>query len=86
MSGGGEEGRRGGGEDKRGGKGMPKFYSVHEDMRVHCDCVCPYQASFVPRLHTPPGEKRSGEQSRISWAYSPKVVRTNEIARSVIIT
>ena len=32
------------------------------------------------------GEKRSGEQSRISWAYSPKVVMTNEIARSGIIT
>ena len=33
----------------------------------------------------PPGEKPSGEQSRISWAYYPKAVRTNEIARSVII-
>ena len=32
------------------------------------------------------GEKRSGEWSRISWAYSPKVVMTNEIARSGIIT
>ena len=28
----------------------------------------------------------SGEQSRISWVYSQKVVRTNEIARSVNIT
>jgi len=42
--------------------------------------------SLVPTLHTPPGKKRSGEQSRFSWAYSPKVVKTNEIARSVIIT
>ena len=38
----------------------------------------------TPRM--PSGEKRSGEQSWISWAYSPKVVRTNKIARSVIIT
>ena len=35
--------------------------------------------NLVPSSHTPPGEKRSGEQSRISWAYSPKVVGTNEI-------
>ena len=40
--------------------------------------------SLVPSPCAPPGEKRSGEQSQIS--YSPKVVRTNEIARSVIIT
>ena len=26
--------------------------------------------------------EQSGEQSRISWAYYPKVVRINEIARS----
>ena len=31
-------------------------------------------------------EKRSGERSLISWAYYPKVVMTNEIARLVIIT
>ena len=42
--------------------------------------------SLVPRPRVPPGEKRSGEQSRISWAYYPKRVMTNEIARSVIIT
>ena len=34
----------------------------------------------------PPGEKRSGEWSQIPWAYYPKVVMTNEIARLVIIT
>ena len=39
--------------------------------------------SFVTSPHTPPGEKRSGKQSQISWAYYPKVVRTNEIVRSV---
>ena len=43
-------------------------------------------ASLVPCLCVPPGEKRPGERSRISWAYYPKVVMTNEIARSVIIT
>ena len=42
--------------------------------------------SLVTSLCVPPGEKRSGERSRISWAYYPKAVRTNEIARSVIIT
>ena len=41
-------------------------------------CMC----SLVPQLHVPPSKKRSGERSRISWAYSPKVVKTNEIARS----
>ena len=42
--------------------------------------------SLVSSLHTPPAETRSGEQSRIPWAYSPKVVRTNESASLVIIT
>ena len=28
--------------------------------------------SLVTSPRTPPGEKRSGEQSRISWAYSSK--------------
>ena len=41
--------------------------------------------SLVPRPRAPPGKKWSGEQSQISWAYSLKVVRTNEIARLVII-
>ena len=42
--------------------------------------------SLVPYPHAPPGEKRSSEQSQISWAYYPNMVMTNEIARSVIIT
>ena len=42
--------------------------------------------SLVPSPHTPPGKKWSSEQSVISWAYSPKVVKTNEIVRSVIVT
>ena len=41
--------------------------------------------SLVPTPHAPPGEKWSGERSRISWAYSPKRWKTNEIARSLII-
>ena len=28
--------------------------------------------SLMPTPRAPPGEKRSGERSRISWAYSPK--------------
>ena len=43
-------------------------------------------SSLVPRPHAPPGEKRSGQQSQISWACYPKLVMTNEIVRSVIIT
>ena len=42
--------------------------------------------SLVTSPRAPPGEKRSGERSRISWAYSPKRWKTNEIARSLIIT
>jgi len=42
--------------------------------------------SLVPTPRAPPGEKRSGERSRISWAYSPKRWKTNEIARSLLIT
>ena len=42
--------------------------------------------SLVSSPHAPPGEKQSGERSRISLVYYPKVVKTNEIARSVIIT
>ena len=44
------------------------------------------QSSLVTSLCAPPGEKQFGELSRISWAYYPKAVSTNEIARSVIIT
>ena len=41
--------------------------------------------SLVPRPHLSRG-KRSGEPSRISWAYYRNVVRTNEIAILSIIT
>ena len=43
-------------------------------------------ASLVPTPRVSLGEKQSGEQSRFSWAYSPKWWKTNEIARSLIIT
>ena len=42
--------------------------------------------SHVPCSCRPLSEKQSGEQSQISWAYYPKVVMTNETARSVFIT
>ena len=41
------------------------------------------RASLVPYPHAPPGEKRSGEWSQISWAYYSKVVMTNELVRVV---
>ena len=44
------------------------------------------KTSLMPSPRTPPSEKWSGECSQIPWAYSSKVVRTNEVARSVIIT
>ena len=44
------------------------------------------EGSFMPTPSVLPSEKRSGEQSQISWDYYPKVIRTNEIVRSVIIT
>ena len=44
------------------------------------------RSSLVSRRRAPPSEKRSGERSRIPWAYYPKRVMTNEIARLVIIT
>ena len=42
--------------------------------------VCP---SHMFSLRAPPGGKWSGWQSQISWAYYPKLVKTNENARSV---
>ena len=48
--------------------------------------LCVEIASLMPSLHAPPGKKQSGERNQISWAYCPKVVRTNTIARSVIKT
>ena len=44
------------------------------------------KVSFVTSPRAPSGEKRSGEGRQFIWAYYPKVVKTNEIVRSVIIT
>ena len=44
-----------------------------------------YISSLVTSPHVLPSEKQSGEQSQISWAYSPKCWKTNEIVRSLII-
>ena len=38
---------------------------------------------LVPSPHVSPGEKQSGEWSQISWAYSRKVIWTNDIVRSL---
>ena len=38
----------------------------------------------MPSLRMAPGERCSGEQSQIFWAYYRKAVRTNEIMRSVL--
>jgi len=60
-------------EDSIHGHHVMSWMSYHTISLVTSPCV-------------PPGEKRSGEQSRISWAYSPKQWKTNEIVRSLIIT
>ena len=48
-------------------------------------CIQSLQSLFESCVQ-PTCASQSGEQSRISWAYYPKAVKTNEIARSVIIT
>ena len=53
--------------------------------KLHRKCTYQWKTSLVTSPRAPPSKKRSGERSRISWAYYPKAVRTNEIARSVII-
>jgi len=60
--------------------------SICENDQTLSRFSCESLASLVTSPRAPPGEKRSGERSRISWAYYSKVVRTNEIARSVNIT
>ena len=56
--------------------------SLTEQRIFHVSCLAWYPAqrksawytliSLVTSPRAPPGEKRSGERSRISWAYSPK--------------
>ena len=62
-------------------EGKPSNMNVSENGNI-----AQYALSFMHSLCIPPGKKWSGEPSRIFGTYSPKVVRTNEIARSVIIT
>ena len=52
----------------RKGSGLRDYH------RVGCNTVeFSYTgSSLVPTPRAPSGEKRSGERSRISWAYSPK--------------
>ena len=67
-------------------------YPIHCPRSLHCQVRTAVskgawtKCSLVPTPRTPSGEKRSGERSQISWAYSPKRWKTNEIARSLIIT
>ena len=61
--------------------------SVHLSYRLgycfpHVDGVQAH-LSLMPSLCVPLGKILSGERSRISWAYYPKVVRTNEIMTSL---
>ena len=58
----------------------------NENDRIWCCLSSMSCASLVPTPCAPLDEKWSGEQSRISWAYSPKRWKTNEIVRSLIIT
>ena len=62
------------------------FSGSGQTISLFCVIPPPMAFSLVPTLRAPPGEKRSGERSRIFWAYSPKRWKTNEIARSLIIT
>ena len=39
--------------------------------------------SLMSSWHAPPDEKQSDER-QFSWVYYPKLVRTNEVVRSVI--
>ena len=75
---------RGGGRERGGGS--IKDWRKEEKARERERERERESGSLVPRPRAPPGEKRSGERSQIPWAYYPKRVMTNEIARSVIIT
>ena len=44
------------------------------------------ESSLVTSPRVSPSKKLSGEQSQFSWTYYPNLVRTNEIARSLILT
>ena len=67
-------------------QGRPRGCVLVVGMRTLVEYEGTSSGSLVPRLCVPHCEKQSGELSRISWAYYPKRVMTNEIARLVIIT
>ena len=60
-------------------------FFIDENILTHVLYTSECTSSLMPSPRSPPGEKQSGEQSRISWSFPQKVVRTNEIVRSVII-
>ena len=64
----------------------PLAIPIPTQVRFLCRPLNTWPEENVPRPHAPPGEKWSGEQSQIPWAYYPNQVMTNEIARLVIIT
>ena len=62
----------------------PPFILPHQHSWWNYCLTQQWKCSLVPIPHAASSEKRSGEQSQISWAYYPKAVKTNEILRSVI--
>ena len=62
------------------------YHKIQEHQNILSSPNKPSVISLVPTPCAPPGEKRSGEWSQISWAYSTKRWKTNEIVRSLIIT
>ena len=59
--------------------------ALNRSSALYCFYLGPATLVSCP-ARAPLGEKLSGKWSRISWAYSPKQWKTNEIARSLIIT
>ena len=74
----------GGGGAMRIGRGGPKQHYIIITISIIYTITWSPDSSLVPRPRPPPGEKRSGERSRIPWAYYPKRVMTNEIGRPAI--
>ena len=63
------------------------WYSLENINHSSLFCLITSKAidlSLMSSQHAPPDEKWSDER-QYSWVYYPKLVRTNEIARSVIM-